>query len=104
MAVCLGLEAVDVENGVSMSRTEHRFVVVRIDRQIEMDIFLISLTEVLLDSGLAVVIKTNRKLRVGPRVLANINSGQAFRDRSQKQANAGKVIANQHRAPHIEDT
>ncbi len=104
MPIGLGFEAVDVENGVSMSRTEHRFVVGRIDRQIEIDIFLIGLTEVLLDGGLAVVIKTNRKMLIGRRFLANINSGQAFRDRSQKQANAGKVIANQHRAPHIEDT
>ncbi len=79
MPICLGLEAVDVENGVAMSRTEHRFVVGRIDRQIEKDIFLIGLTEVLLDGGLAVVIKTNRKMRIGRRVLANINRGKTFR-------------------------
>ena len=82
MPICLGLEAIDVENRVSMSRTEHRFVVGRFDRQIEIDIFLIGLTEGLLDGGLAVVIKTNRKMRIGRRILANINSGHAFRDRS----------------------
>ena len=81
MPIRLGLEAVDVENGVSMSRTEHRFVLGGIDRQIEIDIFLIGLTEALLDGGLAVVIKTNRKMRIGRRVLANINSGKTFRDR-----------------------
>ena len=94
MPVCLQFNWVDVQNGITMPNSNGP-VLIQFEQQVEIVIRLVGLTNVPLKSGFFVVVISDRQVRIGGRLLTNIDAGPTVRQAPQRNPGAGEATDDQ---------